>query len=67
MATKKTADTESTAAAAPAATAEQVTAIAAALLTSPRYASAVKDPAEQDRLISISITIAAKINAATAR
>lgn len=44
--------------------AEQVTAITASLLTSPRYASCVKDPKEQDRVIGIAISIANKINQA---
>ena len=46
------------------ASAEQVTAITASLLTSPRYASCVKDPKEQDRVIGIAISIANKINQA---
>lgn len=46
------------------ASAEQVTAITASLLTSPRYASCVKDPREQDRVIGIAISIANKINQA---
>lgn len=46
------------------ATAGQVTAITASLLTSPRYASCVKDPREQDRVIGIAISIANKINQA---
>ena len=49
------------------ATAGQVTAITASLLTSPRYASCVKDPREQDRVIGIAISIANKINQVVAR
>lgn len=76
MSKKKTTETDATpvqatpqapaAPAAPAAgaTAEQVTAITASLLTSPRYASCVKDPKEQDRVIGIAISIANKINQA---
>lgn len=76
MSKKKTTETDATpvqataqAPAAPAAgaTAGQVTAITASLLTSPRYASCVKDPREQDRVIGIAISIANKINQVVAR
>lgn len=46
------------------ATALQVTTLTAALLTSPRYASCVKDPREQDRVVGIALAIANKINQA---
>lgn len=44
------------------ATAQQVTTLVASLLTSPRYASSVKDEAEQERVVGIALGIAEKIN-----
>lgn len=58
---------EAPAAAAAGVTADQVTMLAASLLTSQRYAPAVKDEKEQDRVVGIAVSIAKKINAAVSR